>query len=299
MKIKYNKTCTLPQDLIPVLKNRGLSISDEQRAVSYLTNIGYFRLRAYFYPLLKKPKINNIFKDGSTFDMALDMYRFDRKLRILLFNEIEKIEVAIRSAMTNMISDALKDIFWMTKPKHFKNRSFFDKRLEIIKLEMEKSNEDFINHFSNHYSNPYPPAWMIAEIIPFGVLCKIFNDLKYKSIQKKIANYFALPLPVFSSWTISLVSLRNLCGHHNRTWNKEIPISSHALNNPVYPWINPATTDIKRVYFRICIIKYLLFTVSPNNTFTQKLKSLLAEYPTIDIRAMGFPANWDTEPLWQ
>jgi abortive infection bacteriophage resistance protein len=55
---------------------------------------------------------------------------------------------------------------------------------------------------------------------------------------------------------------------------------------------------MKRVYFRICIIKYLLFTVSPNNTFTQKLNSLLAEYPTVDIRAMGFPAAWQTEPLW-
>jgi abortive infection bacteriophage resistance protein len=55
---------------------------------------------------------------------------------------------------------------------------------------------------------------------------------------------------------------------------------------------------MKRIYYRICIIKYLLFTVSPNNTFTQKLKSLLAEYPTIDIRAMGFPAGWHDEPLW-
>jgi abortive infection bacteriophage resistance protein len=299
MKIKYKKTCTLPQDLIPLLKDRGLSIPDEQRAVSYLTNIGYFRLKAYFYPLLKEPKADNFFKTGSTFDMALDMYRFDRKLRILLFNEIEKIEVAIRSAMCNWISDALGDIFWMTESKHFKNRSFFAKRLDIIKLEIDKSDEDFIINFRNNYSDPYPPAWMIAEIIPFGVLCKTFNDLKYKSIQKKIAHYFGLPLPVFSSWTISLVSLRNLCGHHNRTWNKEIPISSHALNNPLFPWIDPVATDIKRVYFRVCIIKYLLFTVSPNNTFTQKLKSLLAEYPTVDIKAMGFPEKWDAEPLWQ
>jgi abortive infection bacteriophage resistance protein len=139
---------------------------------------------------------------------------------------------------------------------------------------------------------------MIAEIIPFGILCKTFNDLKYKSIKKRIAGYFALSLPVFSSWTVLLVSLRNLCGHHNRTWNKEIPISSHHLNNPAYPWIDSSTTDMKRVYYRICMIKYLLFTVSPNNTFTQKLLSLLAEYPDIDTRAMGFPSNWRSEPLW-
>ncbi|MDR1524490.1 MAG: Abi family protein [Tannerella sp.] len=299
MKINYAKTCTLPQNLIPLLRNRGLSIPDEQRAISYLTNIGYFRLSAYFYPLLKEPKNNHTYKDDATFDLALDMYRFDRKLRLLLFNEIEKIEVALRSAMNNWISDELNDVFWMTEAKHFNNFSFFAKRLAIINSELDKSDEDFIIHFKRNYTNPYPPAWMIAEVVPFGVLCKTFNDLKYKSIQKKIANYFALSLPVFSSWTVSLVSLRNLCGHHNRTWNKEIPISSHNLNNPVFPWINPAITDMKRVYFRICIIKYLLFTVSPHNTFTQKLKSLLTEYPTIDIKAMGFPVNWQQEPLWK
>jgi abortive infection bacteriophage resistance protein len=88
-----------------------------------------------------------------------------------------------------------------------------------------------------------------------------------------------------------------LCGHHNRTWNKEIPLIPAPLKSPAFPWIDSSTTDMKRIYFRICIIKYLLFTVSPNNTFTQKLKSLLSEYPTIDIRAMGFPVGWENEPL--
>ena len=187
----------------------------------------------------------------------------------------------------------------MTQSKHFNNPAYFEKRLAIIQSELEKSDEDFILHFRDNYFNPYPPAWMIAEIIPFGVLCKTFKDLKYKSIRKKIAGYFALPLPVFSSWTISLVSLRNLCGHHNRTWNKEVPINSHNLNFSAYPWINQDEIDVKRVYFRICIIKYLLFTVSPKNTFTEKLISLIDEYPTIDIRAMGFPINWRNEPLWK
>ena len=299
MKISFNQNFTLPHDLISALKTNGLSIQDEQRAISYLNNIGYFRLSAYFYPLLKKPKTDGAFKFGTTFDMALDMYRFDRKLRILLFNEIEKIEVAIRSTMNNWISDGLGDVFWMTEAKYFNNPSFFAKRLDIIEAELDNSDEDFIIRFKNNYSNPYPPAWMIAEIIPFGVLCKTFNDLKYKSIKKKIAGYFGLSLPVFSSWTISLVNLRNLCGHHNRTWNKQLPINSHVLNNPAFPWVNLASTDIKRIYFRICIIKYLLFTVSPNNTFTQKLKALLDDFPTIDIKVMGFPPNWHSEPLWQ
>ncbi len=299
MKINYSKTCTLPKDLVSLLKQRGLAISNEQKAISYLTNIGYFRLSAYFYPLLKEPKTEHLYKNGATFDKAMDMYRFDRKLRILIFNEIEKIEVSIRSTMNNLISYELNDVFWATNPQYFRNPAIFAKTLSLILTETAKNKEDFITHFQSKYSNPYPPVWMITEIIPLGVLINLCNNLANKSLLKKVAHQFGLPLPVFSSWTVLLVNLRNICGHHARLWNREIPFTSHKLNNPKFAWINLDNTDMKRVYFRICIIKYLLFTVSPNNRFTEKLKSLLTEYPTVDIRAMGFPADWHTEPLWK
>ena len=299
MKVNYTKTCTLPQDLIPLLKQRGLVISDEQKAINYLSNIGYFRLSAYFYPLLKEPKTEHLYKDDATFDKALDMYRFDRKLRILLFNEIEKIEVAIRSAMNNLISHAVGDIFWITDARHFNNQVVFTKTMDIIRTEMGKTKEEFIGHFQNKYTNPYPPAWMITEIIPLGVLYNIFNNLKIKSLKKKISTHFGLSLPAFTSWILILANIRNLCGHHARLWNKEISLVATDPQLHSFPWIDSTKTDAKRIYYRICIIKYLLFTVSPTNRFTQKIKSLLAEYPTVDIRAMSFPADWGNEPLWK
>jgi abortive infection bacteriophage resistance protein len=168
MKVNYTKTCTLPQDLIPLLKSRGLSIADEQKAINYLTNIGYYRLSSYLYPMLKTPKEVHLYKDGAAFDMALDMYRFDRKLRIFLFNEIEKIEVAIRSTMSNLITDGLNDVFWMTNPIHFYNSAVFTKTEIFIQTELEKTKEEFIAHFQSKYANTYPPAWMIVENIPIG-----------------------------------------------------------------------------------------------------------------------------------
>lgn len=87
---------------------------DEQKVADYLYNIGYFRLSAYFYPLLKFPKEQHHYKAGSTFTQALNMYRFDRKLRLLLFNEIEKIEIAIRSCIINAASEFFNDLFWIT-----------------------------------------------------------------------------------------------------------------------------------------------------------------------------------------
>jgi len=299
MKVNFSKTCTLPQDLVPMLKGRGLTISDEPKAISYLTNIGYYRLSAYCHPLLKEPKGDHAYKEGATFDLVMNMYRFDRKLRILLFNEIEKLEVAIRSILVNYVSDAYNDVFWMTDIQYFHNTAVFSKTLALIQTELGKTKEEFIAHFKNKYSNPYPPAWMIAEIVTLGILCATYSNLKSRTIQKKIAGYFSLPSTVFSSWIMILANLRNLCGHHIRIWNKENPLIPAPLRSSAFPWIESSTTEMKRVYYRICIIKYLLFTVSPNNTFTQKLKSLLAEFPTIDVRAMGFPDNWQTEVLWQ
>jgi len=299
MKINYTKNCTLPSDLIPLLKSRGLIISDEQKAVNYLTNISYFRFSAYLYPLLKHPKTDHIYKDNSTFEMALDMYRFDRKLRILLFNEIEKIEIAIRTAMNNLVSDAFNDVFWMTQNRYFYNQAIFAKTLQLTKSEIDKTKEEFIIHFQNKYTDTFPPAWMISEIIPLGLICGIFNNLQSAAIKKKVANQFKLPLSVFSSWILTLVNLRNVCCHHGRTWNRESHVVPIEPNSLVFSWVDTSKTDPKRIYYRICIIKYLLFTVSSKNNFTQKLKELLAKYPTIDIRAMGFPADWQNEPLWK
>ena len=57
------------------------------------------------YPLLKMPKTAHLYKEGSTFKKVMMLYRFEKKLRLLMFNEIEKIEIAIRRAVmqTNLL----------------------------------------------------------------------------------------------------------------------------------------------------------------------------------------------------
>ncbi|BFK46704.1 Abi family protein [Alistipes sp. i18-0019-D1] len=297
-KNRYTKQCTLPVDLVSVLKRRGLIIENEAQAVDYLTNIGYFRLSAYFRPLLTEPKNNHIFKPDATFEKALNMYRFDRKLRLLLFNEIEKIEIAIRSTLVNTVSHETGTVFWMTDSYYFYNQPHFGLSLSLIQTELDRTKEDFILHFRAKYTDPYPPAWMIAEILPLGVLCNIYRNLASMRLKKQIAGYFGLTVPAFDSWIQVLAQLRNLCGHHSRVWNRESGITPANLGTPVHPWIDANKTDFKRVYCRICMVKYLLFTVSPYNTFTQKIKNLIAAFPTVDAGAMGFPADWETEPIW-
>ena len=299
MKVHFSKTCFTPQQHITLLKDRGLSISDETKAVSYLTNIGYFRLSAYFYPLLEFPKEQHRYKPDATFKKVMDMYRFDRKLRLLLFNEIEKIEVAIRSCITNYASLNFGNLFWLTDKSFFSNEDKYQATLAVIDKEIQNSKEDFITHFNETYLEAYPPAWMIAEIIPFGSLAHIFMNLKDNGLKKKIAQHFCLQAPAFVSWLIVLGGLRNLCCHHARMWNRELPISPTEPKHMKFGWIDSSRTDKRRMYYRICMIRYFLYTVSPDNNFKDKLKTLLAAYPNIDTAAMGFPSGWESEDIWK
>ncbi len=101
------------------------------------------------------------------------LYRFDKKFRLLLFNEIEKIEVAIRSAIVNITSDVIGNPFWITESSNFIDQAKYNRTMALIDNELRHTREDFIVHFRETYSNPYPPAWILAEILPFGVMTNI------------------------------------------------------------------------------------------------------------------------------
>ena len=284
--------------MVNLLKGRGLAIDNEARAENYLKHIGYYRFSAYLYPLLQMPKEKQIFKSDATFDKALDMYRFDRHLRLLMFNQLEKIEVAVRSAIVNITSKDTNNPFWMTDPSCFYDSSVFAKTLQLVNNELSKSREDFIEHFRNTYSDPMPPAWMLAEILPLGVLTKIYGNIKSNQIRKEIAREFSLTIPVFKSWMTIITVTRNNCCHHARVWNRTFALRSLSMRRMSLPWISSPVNQ-QKVFFSLCVIKYFLNIISPKNDMTSKLVKLLSDYPNIDINAMGFVANWEQEPLWR
>lgn len=294
----FTKGYSSPFNLVQLLKSRRLLINDEQRAEAYIKNIGYYRLSAYMLPFLAMPKTNHIFKPDVTFDNVLDLYRFDKKLRVLLFNEIEKIEIAFREAVANITAQMSGDIFWMTNSRYFKNQSSYAKTFSLIDAEYNKSTEDFIKHFKSTYSDPYAPAWMISEIIPFGTTVQLYKNLADQRIRKQIAKQFYLQPQALESWVTTLALTRNACCHHSRVWNKVNLIIPADAKQMTRPWINtPVTKD--RIYFNICIIKYFLDIISPRNDFKSKLLYLLTKFPQIDLKAMGFPVNWEQEPIWK
>lgn len=285
-------------DLVQLLIARGLNITDRQKAERYLSTIGYYRLSAYMIPLMKTPKSAKLFKSGVSFRQAMMLYRFDKKLRMLIFNEIEKVEVAIRATIVNTICELTGDKFWMTNPVHFADASKFANTLSLISKEVRRSHEEFITDFRTNHTDPYPPVWMLAEILPFGYITNIFCNLKDKKLKKKVSQQFGLQVPPFESWMTKLYLTRNDCAHHARVWNKRNTMNPAIPNRMTRPWITLSTDPLK-VYHDICIIKYLLDVVSPNNDMLAKLRWLFVDFPEIDLAAMGFSKGWEMEPIWQ
>lgn len=296
--MQYEKQYKTPAQLLEILKDRGLNCSDVTDAETLLRSVGYYRLTGYLYPFLQTPKSAHRFKSASSLGQAIKLYDFDRELRLLVFDQIERIEIAVRSAIVNIMCAETEDVFWLTTPCHFANIEKFNKTLTLIDKELQNSREDFITHFKQAYEDEYPPSWMIAEIIPLGVLTRVYENISNNRARKKIAQYFELNIPVFTSWMTIVTLTRNTCCHHARLWNRYLSLRALTMSRPSTPWVSGKVQQ-GRVFFTLCILKHFIDIIRPQNTFKQDLISVLKKYPTADTRAMGFPVDWQQEQLWK
>lgn len=101
----YNKPALSLDQQLATLKSRGMQVADEPAALHQLATISYYRLSGYWYPF-RQPSSSaggerlNDFKSPTTFAQIIQLYNFDRELRSLVLEVIERIEVAARTQIT-------------------------------------------------------------------------------------------------------------------------------------------------------------------------------------------------------
>lgn len=221
-KVPFEKLPLTYDDQLSQLESRGMIAENRPKAVFLLENISYYRLSAYWYPLLAD-KQNHQFREGASFTTAFQYYCFDKELRRLVSNELEKIEISIRAKMIYILSHEYGP-FWYQNPDLFRNPEDHAYLITKIGQEFKRSDEQFIKSFKKKYLDPLPPSWMIFEIISFGSLSMMYSKLRPGRTAKEIAAHYGLTSPVFESWLHCLVYLRNVCAHHSRLWNRTLSI---------------------------------------------------------------------------
>jgi abortive infection bacteriophage resistance protein len=226
---KFSKRGLGWADLIALMQARGLAIADQFECTKALKVIGYYRLSAYMLPFQKGGGGANRhdFEPGTDFAHILDLYTFDRQLRLVTVDALERIEIALRTTITDVMCTSYNP-FWYVDPNRFDKSYDFENNTDKIRHDIgyydRQKRSISIDHYYNSYGHPsVPPSWMVFESLSFGSLVHIFRHLAL-SDRKKISGQFNIDEKVASSWFLSLSYARNLCAHHSRFWNRRFTI---------------------------------------------------------------------------
>jgi len=282
-----------------LLLSRGL-IADKAVLISRLRAVNYYRLSAYLYPFRQHP--GDTFRENTTLDSIWSHYTFDRQLRILVMDAIERVEVAVRTQLAYHFAH-----------RHgafgYRDRTFFPKLdasrysnwIREMQDEIERSRETFIKHFQTKYGDCHdlPPLWMLCEVMSFGKMLTLFNGVE-DDIRRLIAREYEIPDRVLQSWLGALNVIRNICAHHGRLWNRELGFKPFMPLKQKYPhWHDPFEVPNHRIFAILTILKYLLTKVAPTSNWEGRFRDLLGRYPNIPLQSMGFLPQWETHAIWR
>lgn len=313
----YDKPALSLDDLIERMAERGLEIPDRERATRYLRHIGYFRLSPYTIPF-QHGQPDHAFRAGAAFDDVLDIYVFDRALRLLVMDALERVEVAVRAALTDHMSTAYVDPHWYVEAAHFENQGKHTGLLNIVRAtsgtRLAGAPEPVsypssvvyrsaLEHYLLTYGEPeLPPSWLMVETLTLGQLNNVIDNLRLRADRTAVARRLGLNDPVLTSWLRTYVRVRNICAHHGRLWNVGIGVYPAIPASPAISWLKgdaalPARSE-KRLYPVLVSLQSVLDVVSPRSTWARRLHQLLSTRSPMNLAGMGIPAGWAEDEFW-
>ena len=306
------------------MAKRGLTIDAWEQARAQLDSIGYYRLAAYLYPFRRlKPRDSKTtdwnfrfdeFQDESHFEDAVALYDFDSRLRRVLFEGLESLEISLRSQIANAAGE--QDIYIHLRRELLDRRACNKRpresnqdayRIWLSKYQkqiMRASGEDFIKHHKARYGDELP-VWVAMEVIDFGSVTHLFNFLPV-SIKNRIARRYGVTQGTISaSWLGSFNYVRNLVAHHSRVWNKGL------VRQPRIPGERAVGIEIhhlrearsNKIYPVLALLAYSLRTFEPSSAWNLKVREVFDSFPDLrnvtSRRVMGLPDDWHSLGLWE
>lgn len=281
---------------IDLLISRGLAVENRSRAEFYLRHINYYRLGAYWLPFEANHQTHT-FRGGTTFDIVLDLYVFDRKLRLLILDAIERIEVSLRSVWAHTMAME-HGAHAHLNPAIMKNVERWAMFVDALESEVSRSKEVFIKHIRDRYDERLPPVWATCEVMSLGSLSKWYENIKPKSTKRRIASTYGVDEGVLESWCKHLTYVRNLCAHHCRVWNRDLIVTPEIPRSKPLSVVTNFEPGSRRLYNTLVILSHFLDVVAPESEWLSNLVALLDRCP-LEVAHMGFPADWRSRPIWK
>ncbi|MEO8758831.1 MAG: Abi family protein [Devosia sp.] len=301
--MKYEKPSVSVADQIALLERRGMVVPDRKKAEHYLRHVSYYRLRAYWLPFEVLPapiEGDHQFKPGTSIEDAFALYVFDRQLRLLVMDAIERIEVSLRGTWAHHL--AMKyGAHGYLDPALYDRADRYAKAFTSLLDEIDRSTDTFIVHYKSKYNEgpEQPPIWMTAEVMSLGQLSKWLGNLKLRADRQAIAKPYGIDERVMVSLAHHLTYVRNICAHHGRLWNKQFTVTMTVPNSPGALKLAMNAQSTRRIYNTLATIGYLIGIVAPGSDWKRRLVELVHDCPLASLTAMGFPDNWQNRQAWK
>ncbi len=318
-----SKTYLDYNELVSLLIEREMNIDDRSRAERKISQVGYYRLSGYWYPFRKydldaegrikiekgSPARTDHFIPGTNFDDIFELYTFDKRLRLLLMDAIERIEINLRTIIAHTLGKedpiAYQSTAFINPSKLY---DFYNKRGQLKNSwtewqmrshsELSRSREESIVwHIKK---NKQIPFWVACEAWTFGTISKYFELLK-RQHQNKIAKQLGISnSTILSRWLQELNNIRNKCAHHSRLWNHsfnnplQIPTEEGAQDTSYFSELKLDTTHCKKIYFLIVVAWYLVKNIGPNSDWIKSVITEINNLPELPINihdSMGIPEH--------
>ena len=282
-------------------KNGDSKVPDSDKALHYLKCIGYYRFTGYCLPFQDHAKGDHAFIEGTSFDDVLELYTFDKELRIHILDALAGIEVAFRAILSDTMSLAYGPHWYLDK-RYFGNR--YGRKTgrpfnhEKLLREIHDADSTPLRHYRSTYTDPiYPPSWMMIESLSFGSCSMMFAHLR-KTHIRLVSKELGLAPTLLVSWIQGLVRLRNLCAHHSRIWNRKF---SHTLSSygEVPKELQGIIGQGNKLYEYASLIMYFLMRIDPGASWGKKLSILIRGRQEARLFEMGFPRDWEEKEVWK
>lgn len=330
----YPKPWLSLEDQLAQLKARGMAVDDEVKARYYLDRVGYYRLSGYWFafrertglcnvwspgirPKAKDAKVVRIvldeFKPGARFEDAVKLYVFDKRLRLLVMDALERVEISLRVDLAHRLGE--RDPFAYLRPEQFhttfaqeidqktgltKHQDWLAKQAQLI----GRSREEFIRHNRDKYGLPLA-IWVACEVWDFGCMSRLYDGLTEADQDAIALAYGVRNGRIFATWLRSLNYLRNVCAHHGRLWNRNIVDQPRLPPQAELDWVavyegQDNRHRLARPFLLLRMTQHLMQHINPTSSWGQRLrKLLLEEFPPVEhlglnLAGMGAPDGWET-----
>ena len=325
--MEYAKQWLSIDDQIERLSRRGLEVGDRTEAGALLREVGYYRLTGYLYPFRasesytddsgrERIRVLSSYRAGAQLADAAHLIDFDRDLRLLVLEGVERIEIALRMQIGYSLGrvsafaheDPSAFVSSYTEPRTNEVGESFPSRhdvwLDRVQQRRGDSDEAFVVHFRDKYDDRMP-IWALTEILELGQVSRLYAGLR-NDLATEIASAFGVPSKnLLQSWIATVNYVRNVAAHHARLFNRKLVSAPKRPKGDAVPLLAHLTQGEAPkqfgTYSALAVMAYLLETVHPGHEWSARTATLLRSFPSVehlDVQSMGVAPGWLDQELW-